>query len=145
MEQILFRKMEIGDFEAVQALSLELGHPCTAETVRACISHILNQTRDIVLVAQLGDQAVGYVHGAPHALLYAKPLMNIVAFVISEPYRSQGIGGEMLKYFEACAREKGYAGVRLGCRMERVDTHRFYERQGYENRKSQKSFMKMFE
>ena len=145
MEQVAFRKMEIGDFEAVQALSLELGHPCTAETVQACISHILHRTLDIVLVAQKDDEVVGYIHGAPHALLYAKPLVNIIAFVVSGAHRNKGIGSKLLQCFEACALEKGYAGIRLGCRMERTDTHRFYERQGYKNRKSQKIFVKMFE
>lgn len=144
MEQLLIRKMEIRDNEAVAALSLELGHTCTAETVQTCIQYILDQTDDVVIIAEMCGKVVGFIHGTRHALLYAKPMINMIAFIVGNGYRGQGIGSAMLKNFEACAREKGYAGIRLGCRTDRMDSHRFYEGKGYKNSKSQKIFVKLF-
>jgi len=145
MKQINVRKIEITDYPEIHTLNGELGHECSIEKVKDRIEYITENTKDVILVAQQGNEVIGYIHGSPYELLYSDSLINILAFVVKEKYRSIGIGSRLLSYLEDWAKENGYCGIRLVSRFERIDAHRFYLNHGYINRKSQKNFIKMFE
>ncbi|GII58765.1 GNAT family acetyltransferase [Planotetraspora thailandica] len=51
---------------------------------------------------------------------------------VSSKHRNQGIGGQMMKWAERRARERGCALVQLTSDKARVDAHRFYLSLGYE-------------
>ena len=40
--------------------------------------------------------------------------------------------------------ENSYYGIRLVSGVDRINTHRFYEKHGYINRKEQKNYIKNF-
>lgn len=145
MKQINIREIEITDYYDIYTLSKELGHECSIEKVKDRIAFITENTRDIILVAQQENEVIGYVHGSPYELLYSDSLINILAFVVKEKYRSTGIGSIMIKNLEDWAKENGYSGIRLVSRFERTDAHRFYQKHGYINRKDQKNFIKIFD
>ena len=145
MKQINVRKIEITDYPEIHTLNGELGHECSIEKVKDRIEYITENTKDVILVAQQGNEVIGYIHGSPYELLYSDSLINILAFVVKEKYRSIGIGSRLLSYLEDWSKENGYCGIRLVSRFERIDAHRFYLNHGYINRKSQKNFIKMFE
>lgn len=145
MEQINVRKMDITDYYYIYMLSEELGHECSIEKVKDRIAFIIENTKDIILVAQQENEVIGYIHGSPYELLYSESLINILAFIIKEKYRNIGIGSILIKNLEDWAKENGYCGIRLVSRFERVDAHRFYQKHGYINRKDQKNFIKIFD
>jgi predicted N-acetyltransferase YhbS len=145
MEQVNIRRIKITDSMDIQILNEELGHPCSFEKVRDRIQYITENLDDIIFVAQMDQEVIGYIHGSPYELLYADSLINIMAFVVKEKYRNLGIGGKLLESFEEYVKTERYAGIRLVSRFERIDAHRFYENHGYINRKDQKNFIKLFD
>lgn len=142
MEQINVREIEITDYHDIHILSKELGHFCSIEKVKDRITYITKNTKDIILVAQQNNEVIGFIHGSPYELLYSDSIINILAFVVKEEYRNIGVGSVLLKSLEDWAKEKGYFGIRLVTRFERIDAHRFYQKHGYINRKNQKNFIK---
>jgi len=59
---------------------------------------------------------------------------------VQEGVRSKGIGRQLEEYAEETARARGCDRIELHCHGRRIDAHRFYTRQGYED--SPKYFMK---
>src|SRR5688572_24859048 len=57
-------------------------------------------------------------------------------FAVDPDHRSQGIGKGLLAAVRGWARERGATHLELDSADARVDAHRFYEREGAEDRKS---------
>lgn len=58
----------------------------------------------------------------------------IEELVVDEKSRVQGIGTKLLEHAIALARENGCRRIELDSAFHRKDTHRFYERLGFESR-----------
>ena len=54
-------------------------------------------------------------------------------FAVDKNARSNGIGGEMLTYASALAKEAGCVQIEVACNQLRKNTHRFYLREGMQN------------
>ena len=54
--------------------------------------------------------------------------------VIDEGHRSQGIGRILISWLRAHARNLGCSSLHLDCSNHRLDSHRFYRREGLEDR-----------
>ena len=54
--------------------------------------------------------------------------------VIDEGNRSQGVGAILLSWLRDHARELGCSSLHLDCSNHRLDAHRFYRREGLEDR-----------
>lgn len=139
------REITAADYNDIYLLSKELGYDYPIEKVKKRIEYILKNTKDIVLVAQKEDEVIGYIHGSPYELLYSDSLINILGFVVKEKYRNCGVGNLLINKLEYLSKGKGYSGIRLVSGADRLNAHKFYERHGYINRKSQKNFIKMFD
>jgi GNAT superfamily N-acetyltransferase len=61
---------------------------------------------------------------------------------VRDDRRSQGIGAKLLEAAEALARERGCYRVQLTSRTVRVDAHRFYLANGYDQ--TSQGFKKFF-
>lgn len=138
------RKVCISDYKDIYLLNKELGYLYEEEKVREKIKYIIENEKDIILVAYIDNNIVGYIHGSEYELLYSDSLINILGFVVKESYRKNGIGTALINKLEGIAREKKYSGIRLVSGIERENAHRFYERNGYIYRKEQKNFIKLF-
>ena len=145
MGQVNIIRINATDYKEVNLLNQELGHSYPIEKVRVRIEHIIENTNDIILVAEKGDEVIGYIHGSPYELLYSDSLLNVLGFVVKEKFRNIGIGNMLLANLEAWAKENNYCGIRLVSGIERLNAHRFYLNHGYTNRKDQKNFIKIFQ
>lgn len=145
MEQINVRRIKTTDCHDIYLLNQELGYFYPVEKVKEKIAYIIENTRDIILVAERYNEVIGYIHGSPYELLYFDSLINILGFVVKEKYRNMGIGSLLLNGLECWAKENGYKGIRLVSGFERRDAHRFYQKHGYVYIKDQKQFRKMFD
>lgn len=125
-------------------LNKELGYLYEEEKVRKKIKYIIENKKDIILVAYINNNIIGYIHGSEYELLYSDSLINILGFVVKESYRKNGVGTALIDKLEEIAIEKKYSGIRLVSGIDREDAHRFYERNGYIYRKEQKNFIKLF-
>lgn len=141
---VSIRRVSISDYKDIYLLNKELGYLYEEEKVREKIKYIIENEKDIILVAYIDNNIVGYIHGSEYELLYSDSLINILGFVVKESYRKNGIGTALINKLEGIAREKKYSGIRLVSGIERENAHRFYERNGYIYRKEQKNFIKLF-
>ncbi|GAA0822185.1 GNAT family N-acetyltransferase [Clostridium tertium] len=128
----------------IYMLNKELGYLYEEEKVRKKIKYIIENKKDIILVAYINNNIIGYIYGSEYELLYSDSLINILGFVVKESYRKNGVGKALIDKLEEIAIEKKYSGIRLVSGIDREDAHRFYERNGYIYRKEQKNFIKLF-
>jgi len=143
MSDIKIRKVKQSDFKDIFELNCDLGYEYPKEKTEQRIRYILENTEDVILVAELGGEIVGYIHGSSYELLYSDSLMNVLGLVIKEKVRSSGIGHLLITELENIAKEKTFMGIRLVSSYNRIHAHKFYEKHGYINRKDQKNFSKL--
>ncbi|WP_195428229.1 GNAT family N-acetyltransferase [Clostridium sp. D46t1_190503_E9] len=141
---INIRKISISDYRDIYLLNKELGYLYPEEKVREKIKYIIENKKDIILVAYIENNIIGYIHGGEYELLYSDSLINILGFVVKESYRKNGVGTALINKLEEIARENKFSGIRLVSGIDRENAHRFYERNGYIYRKEQKNFIKLF-
>lgn len=141
---VSIRRVSISDYKDIYMLNKELGYLYEEEKVREKIKYIIENKKDIILVAYINNNIIGYIHGSEYELLYSDSLINILGFVVKESYRKNGVGKALIDKLEEIAIEKKYSGIRLVSGIDREDAHRFYERNGYIYRKEQKNFIKLF-
>lgn len=141
---VSIRRVSISDYKDIYMLNKELGYLYEEEKVREKIKYIIENKKDIILVAYINNNIIGYIHGSEYELLYSDSLINILGFVVKESYRKNGVGTALIDKLEEIAIEKKYFGIRLVSGIDREDAHRFYERNGYIYRKEQKNFIKLF-
>ncbi|MEG1256753.1 GNAT family N-acetyltransferase [Clostridium sp.] len=144
MKNMLIREIELRDFKHIYLLNKELGYEYELENVSGRIKHILENTKDIILVAEYNDEVIGYIHGTPYESLRFDSLINLLGFVVKERYRNNGVGNILIESLESQIKKKGFSGIRLLSGYNRVNAHRFYENHGYTNNKVQKKFIKIF-
>lgn len=138
------REISISDYKDIYLLNKELGYLYEEKKVKERIKYILENTNDIILVAYINNEVIGYIHGSQYELLYSDSLINILGFVVKESYRRMGIGRALIDKLEGFAKENRYSGIRLVSGINRENAHRFYEENGYIYRKEQKNFIKLF-
>ena len=68
------------------------------------------------------------------AMLSRGSYLYVEDLVIDEGTRSQGVGGFLLSWLGSHAREQGCSSLHLDCSNHRLDSHRFYRREGLEDR-----------
>jgi predicted N-acetyltransferase YhbS len=125
-------------------LATQLGYPSAAEEVKSRLRAIEGRDDHCVLVAELeGGRVVGWIHACASYLIEVNPRAEIGGLVVDEGQRGSGIGKLLMRHAEEWARAKGLEAVSVRSNVIRGDAHRFYERLGYENIKTQHAFSKV--
>lgn len=145
MKKTNIRKIKATDYNDIYLLNQELGYSYAIEKVKERIVYVAKNTKDIILVAEQCNEAVGYIHGSPYELLYSDSLLNILGFVVKEKFRNTGVGSELINALECWAKKNGYTGIRLTSGINRLNAHSFYQSHGYICKKGQKNFTKAFD
>lgn len=128
------------DIHEVNEVALGYSYDLT-KTKENLIRLVANPTQRII-VAEVQDKVVGYVHAADYDCIYADSLKNILALAVLPKYQKTGIGKSLLKAAENWALETGSKGVRLVSGENRQPAHLFYQACEYTLRKTQKNFIK---
>jgi GNAT superfamily N-acetyltransferase len=103
------------------------------ESYYAAFEQIDGDPNHELIVAELNGEVIGTLHlmFLP-SLSYQGGLRAQVESVrVDQNYRGQGIGGELMKWTIARAKERGAHLVQLTTHGSRNDAHRFYERLGF--------------
>jgi len=131
-----------GDLERIAALFGQLGYPNDAGQLARRLAAVPAGDTIRVLVAQEGDTVAGVAVVHVMAPLHVRDRWALLsALVVDDGQRSGGIGAALLEGAEAFAREHGCAQLELSSNVARTRAHRFYERQGY--REKRMRFVKM--
>jgi len=132
------RDATVEDWPAVAGLLIELGRDVSSSAssnpsyvIRFGGHLALRETRTLV-AEEHGGRVLGFLDmefrqrlGHPRSQAWVNDL------VVTRPERGKGIGGALLVRAEELARKRGCFRMSLEASGWRVDTHRFYEREGW--------------
>ncbi|HKD51001.1 MAG TPA: GNAT family N-acetyltransferase [Candidatus Acidoferrum sp.] len=142
-QKLKIRLAKPRDASRLAELSGELGYPATTAEVRQRLRGIRPAAQHALFVAETKVAGViGWIHVSKQPLLEADLRAEINGFVVAEGHRSLGAGGQLLAAAEDWARKHGCKGMSVRSNVIRERAHRFYERNGFEHYKTQKSFRK---
>jgi len=131
------------DYPRMAELAGQLGYLSSASDVARRLAGLNATGEHVVFVAQLTDGTIaGWIGAFVYRCVEADARVEISGLVVDERFRSQAVGRFLLERAEAWAREKGCNATSLRSNVIRERAHAFYERQGYEHTKTQKSFRK---
>jgi GNAT superfamily N-acetyltransferase len=142
-KELKIRRAKPGDAARIAELSGQLGYPATASQIRQRLRAIRPASQHAVLLAERKDVGVvGWLHVSKQPLLEVEVRAEVNGLVVSEGHRSLGAGARLLAAAEDWARKHGCKSMSVRSNVIRERAHQFYERQGYEHYKTQKSFRK---
>jgi GNAT superfamily N-acetyltransferase len=131
------------DSARIAELATQLGYPSSADEITRRLEQIQLSNESSVFVAELSQgEIAGWIGMFVFRSIADEPRVEVSGLVVDEKRRSQGIGEKLLERAERWAREKGCRAIGLRCNVIRERAHVFYLRQGYEDKKTQKSFRK---
>ncbi len=142
---VRIRKARRSDAERIAQLSGELGYPATAGQIATRLRQLKPGSKHAVFVAECSDATVGLVgwlHVSVSHLLESDIRAEVNGLIVAEGQRSAGAGAKLLEAAEEWARRHGCQGMNVRSNVLRERAHGFYERNGYENYKTQKAFRK---
>jgi len=136
------RKAILADHPAICKLLQQLGYPGTETYLPRNLEIMLNQPLSTVLVYELDGVVAGLIaFDFIPQLTTRGDYARISCFAVDENARSKGIGNALEEHFTQLATERKCDRIEVHCHSRRVNAHRFYERQGYQE--SPKYFIKM--
>jgi GNAT superfamily N-acetyltransferase len=141
--ELKIRRAKSGDASRLAELSGQLGYPATAAQMRQRLRGIKPASQHAVFVAKsVQDGVIGWLHVSRQPLLEVEIRAEVNTLVVAEGQRSLGAGARLLAAAEDWARKHGCKGMSVRSNVIRERAHKFYERNGYEHYKTQKSFRK---
>jgi GNAT superfamily N-acetyltransferase len=125
------RRAQLSDAQAIQHLLRQLDYPDTAHFLKK-MERMLSAPDEVMLVYELNDKVVAFisVHFIPQIALHGD-FARISYFAVLGGTRGKGIGGEIMEYVTALAKERNCDRIEVHCHSRRSDAHRFYFRQGF--------------
>jgi GNAT superfamily N-acetyltransferase len=142
-KQLKIRRAKSSDAARLAVLSGQLGYPATAAQIRKRLLRIKPASQHAVFVAESAkDGVIGWVHVSRQPLLEVEIRAEVNGLVVAEAQRSMGAGARLLAAAEDWARKHNCKDMSVRSNVIRERAHKFYERNGYEHFKTQKSFRK---
>jgi GNAT superfamily N-acetyltransferase len=141
--EVKIRPARSADAQKIAVLSGQLGYPATTAQMRERLLGIKPASQHAVFVAESAkDGVIGWVHVSRQPLLEVEIRAEVNGLVVAEGQRSLGAGAWLLVAAEDWARIHGCKSMSVRSNVIRERAHKFYERNGYEHYKTQKSFRK---
>ena len=142
-KELKILRAKSADAPQIAVLSCQLGYPATAVQMRKRLRGIKPASQHAVFVAESAkDGVIGWVHVSKQPLLEVEMRAEVNGLVVAEEQRSLGAGAQLLAAAEDWARKHGCKSMSVRSNVIRERAHKFYERNGYEHYKTQKSFRK---
>jgi GNAT superfamily N-acetyltransferase len=142
-EELKIRRAKSADAPQLAVLTGQLGYPATAAQIRERLRRIQPASQNAVFVADSSrDGVVGWLHVSRDALLESEIRAEVNGLVVADGQRSLGAGARLLAAAEDWARKHRCKSMSVRSNVIRERAHKFYERNGYEHFKTQKSFRK---
>ncbi|HSE13068.1 MAG TPA: GNAT family N-acetyltransferase [Rudaea sp.] len=131
------------DVAALAELSTQLGYPASADMLRERLARVRDEgAGEVFVAADAHDRVLGWTHVVPRLHLEEDAFAELAGLVVGDGARGAGVGAALLSAAEQWARQHGFARVRVRSNVVRERAHRFYRREGYDERKRQVVFDK---
>jgi N-acetylglutamate synthase-like GNAT family acetyltransferase len=134
-ETLPVRDATIADIPGLASLLGELGYPVAPEPLTKRVERLLSSSDNRVLVATRPGEPTPIGLLALHLMPVihdAHDLAMIMALVITERARGEGVGRALIERATAVARERGSSRLFVTTHLRRSGAHAFYERLGFE-------------
>jgi GNAT superfamily N-acetyltransferase len=142
-KELKIRRAKSGDAPRLAELSGQLGYPATAAQLRQRLRGIQPTSQNAVFVADSAkDGVIGWLHVSKEPLLESEIRAEVNGLIVADGQRSLGAGARLLEAAEDWARQHSCKSMSVRSNVIRERAHKFYERNGYEHYKTQKSFRK---
>lgn len=139
-KEIAIRACREQDLAELKSLMADLGYERTEQDLSVTVREI-RQRRGEVFVADKQGNAIGCICALLDIRLAAGTYGEIVSLVVSERFRGNGVGRMLVAHAENWLGER-VEKIRLRANTIRIQAHGFYSSLGYEEKKSQKVFVK---
>lgn len=140
--EILIKHAKLNDSESIAGLSNQLGYDSVTTDILSRLNKILENPDNCVYVAIDNKIVVGWIHGFYSLRVESDFFVEIGGLVVNEDFRKNGIGKKLVERVIEWASLKKCDKVRVRCNVLRKESHRFYEKIGFEMTKEQKIFIK---
>src|SRR5688572_7543562 len=131
------REATASDAAALAALSTQIGYPTQPGDDAERLSALCSGT---VLVVEENGAVLGWIYVCGVHFFQSPPFAEVGGLVVDEASRGRGAGKLLLEASARWAAERGYRKLRVRSNVVREDAHRFYEREGFRQVKSQAVF-----
>ena len=125
--------------EICRICSDDLGYDCKEDYVKTRLTH-LNRDRECVVVAEVEQKIIGFIHVERYELLYLPVMANILGLAVSSLARRQGVGAKLIDEAKQWAAQNDISTMRLNSGKARTEAHEFYRRNGFDHEKEQIRF-----
>ena len=140
MENIIIRESNYDDIPSLLELLYELGRPKLhqdgdSEKFEKLLKNYIQENDKKILVAQINNsEIIGMISMVFLPRLNQNTLeLYIPELIISQNYRSKGIGKKLINFSINLGKEKKCHRMRLESGNQRVESHKFYKHLGFEN------------
>ena len=140
MENIIIRESNYDDIPSLLELLYELGRPklqqdSDSEKFEKLLKNYIQENDKKILVAQINNsEIIGMISMVFLPRLNQNTLeLYIPELIISQNYRSKGIGKKLINFSINLGKEKKCHRMRLESGNQRVESHKFYKHLGFEN------------
>ena len=131
------------DLGAIADQAGQLGYPVDPEELRRRLAAVTASEAAAVLVAtDAQDRPIGWLHVELKRTLVAPLTAQIMALVVDEEARGEGVGRELVAAADAWAGARGCERLMVATRVTRERAHRFYLREGFSLDKTSHIFEK---
>ena len=140
MENTTIRESTYGDIPSLLELLYELGRPKPQkdnelETFTKLLKNYMQEDNKKILVAEIeNSKIIGMVSIVFLSRLNQNTLeMYVPELIVSQNYRSNGIGKKLINFSIDIGKEKKCHRMRLESGNQRTESHKFYRNLGFEN------------
>ncbi len=136
--EFLIRHIEHQDAIDLVELIRQMGSNLSITEFRSQIERITEDSNHCILVAEMDERIVGYIHGFISLRLTSNPFLEIGGLIVDPKHRKQGIARSLIKHLES--RFPDYSMTRVRCNFKREQAHAFYLGLNFTEVKQQKIF-----
>lgn len=140
--EIIYRIASTNDSSEIARLSSQLGYSVKKNQVIERLNKILDQKDNVVIVAELTDKLIGWIHAHGRYLIESPPYIEIGGLIVDSNFRGIKIGKNLVEKCEEWSKFSGFKEIRVRTNETRLETLKFYAKIGFENTKSQQVFKK---
>ena len=137
------RKANEADAEAIAALCDELGYTARPEEIVERLGEVLEQLDYLVLVADAEGKLCGWLQAHSSWTVESGFRVEILGMVVASWARRRGVGRSLVGEAEKWGTALGAKTIVVRSNVNRVESHEFYRRVGYEVSKTQRVYRKM--
>lgn len=137
------RNAELHDCESILELTNQLGYKSTYKEIKNRLEKLLGNVDNCVFVAVENGKTIGWIHGFYSLHVESRPFVEIGGLVVDEHSRTKGVGKTLVEHVEKWSKSINCFQIRVRSNTKRMESHKFYERIGFNKSKEQKIFDKL--